>query len=249
TWRFNRPDPRAIVRQAVNIGWGRFASDKRGKVTACGGGDSKTIRCDKLGRQWFFAICHHAERHGTNIPSIRCIPQTLDRHHHAALPCNRELNCGLTNGNPVKALLEDGMPGANIVQIGLAPFANSKRMHETAKAAGIAVFTASDCARRTAAAIFAEALARLAALDAIFVDFDIDVVDRAQMPAAPGARPGGIAVRDFFACARLAGAHPKVRAVDLTEFDPALDVAETAVLTAGRWLCEILAGLAARGRA
>ncbi len=179
---------------------------------------------------------------GADLAKIGLI--TLDAHFDL-----RDTDCGLTNGNPVKALLEDGLPGRNIVQIGLAPFANSKRMHETARKTGIEVFTATDCAQRTAAALLEGSLARLSALDAIYVDFDIDVIDRAQLPGAPGARPGGIEVRDFFACARIAGRHPKVRAVDLTEFDPALDVGEISALTAGRWLCEILAGFTLRGRA
>src|SRR6185437_8510616 len=33
----------------------------------------------------------------------------------------RDTDLGLNNGNPVQALLEDGLPGANIGQIGLAP--------------------------------------------------------------------------------------------------------------------------------
>src|SRR5206468_7106825 len=47
----------------------------------------------------------------------------------------RDLNTGLGNGNPVRALIEDGLPGRNIAQVGLAPFANSRQMHEDARAA------------------------------------------------------------------------------------------------------------------
>jgi arginase family enzyme len=32
----------------------------------------------------------------------------------------RELDDGLSNGNPVRALMKDGLPGKNIAQIGLA---------------------------------------------------------------------------------------------------------------------------------
>ena len=78
------------------------------------------------------------------------------------------------------------------------------------------------------------------------MDFDIDVIDRAEMPAAPGARPGGIAVRNFFAMARVIAAHPKVNCVDLAEFDPSRDIGDIGALTAARWLAEILAGYAAR---
>jgi formiminoglutamase len=42
------------------------------------------------------------------------------------------------------------------------------------------------------------------------------------------------------------GAHAKVRAVDLTEYDPSLEVGDLGSLTAGRWFCEILSGVATR---
>ena len=72
------------------------------------------------------------------------------------------------------------------------------------------------------------------------------MIDRAQCPGAPGARPGGLPVRDFFAAARAVAAAPKVRAVDLAEFDPSLDCGDVTALAAGRWVCEILAGYSAR---
>jgi formiminoglutamase len=167
---------------------------------------------------------------------------TLDAHFDL-----RDTDHGLTNGNPVRALLEDGLDGRRISQIGLAPFANTRRAHDKARAAGISVRTARDCRERGLAAVAAEELARLSVLcDAIYVDFDIDVIDRSQWPASPGARPGGVSVHDFFDATRVIGAHPKVRAVDLTEYDPSLEVGDLGSLTAGRWFCELLAGFEAR---
>lgn len=167
---------------------------------------------------------------------------TLDAHFDL-----RDTDQGLTNGNPVRALLEDGLSGTRISQVGLAPFANTRRAHETAKAAGISVRTTRDCRERGLAALVAEELERLSGLcETIYVDFDIDVIDRSQWPASPGARPGGVSVHDFFEATRVAGAHPKVRAVDLTEYDPSLEVGDLGSLTAGRWFCELLAGFEAR---
>lgn len=167
---------------------------------------------------------------------------TLDAHFDL-----RDTDHGLTNGNPVRALLEDGLAGERISQVGLAPFANTRRAHETATAAGIAVRTARECRERGLAAVVAEELERLSGLvEAIYVDFDIDVIDRSQWPASPGARPGGVSVHDFFDATRVIGAHPKVRAVDLTEYDPSLEVGDLGALTAGRWFCELLAGFEAR---
>jgi arginase family enzyme len=50
----------------------------------------------------------------------------------------------------------------------------------------------------------------------------------------------------FFRAARQLAAQPKVRLVDLTEFDPSLDPTDLSALTAGRWVCEVLAGFQAR---
>jgi len=167
---------------------------------------------------------------------------TLDAHFDL-----RDTDQGLTNGNPVQALLEDGLDGRRTSQVGLAPFANTRRAHDKAKAAGISVRMARECRERGLAVVVAEELDRLAGLaEAIFVDFDIDVIDRSQWPASPGARPGGVSVQDFFDAARVVGAHPKVRAVDLTEYDPSLEVGNLGSLTAGRWFCELMAGFVGR---
>jgi len=167
---------------------------------------------------------------------------TLDAHFDL-----RDTDGGLNNGNPVRALMEDGLPGKNIVQIGLAPFANTRRMHEFAESHSVDIHTASACHEQGVVKLVEKALTRLSkTCDAVYVDFDIDVIDRAQCPGAPGARPGGLPVRDFFAVARAAAAFPKVKAVDLTEFDPSLDVSDITALAAGRWVCEILSGFSAR---
>ena len=92
-----------------------------------------------------------------------------------------------------------------------------------------------------------EELERLSSLcELIYVDFDIDVIDRSQWPASPGARAGGVSAQDFFDATRVIGACAKVRAVDLTEYDPSLEIGDLGALTAGRWFCELLAGFEQR---
>jgi formiminoglutamase len=166
---------------------------------------------------------------------------TLDAHFDM-----RDLDKGLSNGNPVRALIEDGLPGKNIAQIGLAPFANSKQMHEDAIAAGNLVATIGDVRRDGIAQAITKALAHVDHCKAIVVDCDIDVIDRSQFPAAPGARPGGMAVEDFFAAVRRLAAEHRVRLIDLTEWDPLLDPTDLSALTAARWVAECLAGFEAR---
>jgi formiminoglutamase len=181
--------------------------------------------------------------HGLGLALDRIGLITLDAHFDM-----RETGQGPLNGNPVRCLLEDGLPGRNICQIGLAPFANTPEMHRDAHAAGAASWSVGDCTERGILPVVEEALGRLGHVETLMVDFDIDVIDRAACPGAPGARPGGLPVRAFFAAVRRLAAEPRVRLVDLTEFDPSLDLGEVTALTAGRWVCEVLAGYAARGR-
>lgn len=180
--------------------------------------------------------------HGAGKTLSRTGVITFDAHFDL-----RDTDLGLNNGNPIQALLEDGLPGANISQIGLAPFANTKKAHGKARAAGITVHTLADCRAQGFALLVEREFDRLSAFcDRIYVDCDIDVIDRAQMPAAPGARAGGIRADEFFAATRLAATHPKVKAIDLTEFDPATDINATGALTAAGWLAEVASGFLAR---
>jgi arginase family enzyme len=166
---------------------------------------------------------------------------TLDAHFDM-----RNLDSGLSNGNPVRALIEDGLPGANIAQVGLAPFANSRAMHEDALAAGNLVVTIGDVRAQGLRAGIERALDHVTHCETLVVDCDIDVIDRAQMPGAPGARAGGMAAQDFFAAVRLLASDPRVRVIDLTEWDPSLDPSDLSALTAARWVAECLAGFELR---
>ena len=166
---------------------------------------------------------------------------TLDAHFDM-----RDTDAGLSNGNPVRALIEDGLPGANIAQVGLASFANSRAMHEDAVEAGNLVVTIGDVRRDGITHALGRALDHVAHCDALVIDCDIDVIDRAQFPAAPGARPGGMRVEDFYHAVRRLASDPRVRVIDLTEWDPPLDATDLSALTAARWVAECLAGFEAR---
>ena len=162
---------------------------------------------------------------------------TLDAHFDM-----RDTSEGLSNGNPVRALLEDGLPGSNIAQVGLAAFANSAAMHRDAEDAGNLVVTIGEVRRDGIDHALQKALDHVAHCDALVVDCDIDVIDRSQLPGAPGARPGGMVVADFFWAVRRLASDPRVRVIDLTEWDPSLDPSDLTALTAARWVAECLAG-------
>jgi formiminoglutamase len=167
---------------------------------------------------------------------------TLDAHLDL-----RDTTDGLSNGNPIRALLEDGLPGGHVTQVGIQGFANSAEYARVASEAGITVITAETARSQGVETVVAGALASLAErADAIYVDLDLDVLDRAHAPACPGSRPGGLLPADLRRAARLAGAHPKVRVVDIVEVDPTMDVADATVLMAASCLLSFAAGLAAR---
>src|SRR3954466_5536184 len=113
--------------------------------------------------------------HALGVPRESVGLITIDAHFDM-----RETDQGPMNGNPVRCLLEDGLPGWNICQIGLAPWANTGDVNRDAQAAGIGIFTPADCKANGIDTILDQALARLSKREAIMVDFDIDVVDRAS---------------------------------------------------------------------
>jgi formiminoglutamase len=209
-------DATAPIRDAV------AASAEAHALTLLAGGNNAVTRPGVLGL-------------GGELSDIGLI--TLDAHFDM-----RDTNSGLSNGNPVRALIEDGLPGANIAQVGLAGFANSRAMHEDAIESGNLVITIGDVRKDGIDHAIGRALDHVAHCDALVIDCDIDVIDRSQFPAAPGARPGGMAVHDFFFAVRRLASDPRVRVIDLTEWDPPLDASDLSALTAARWLAECLAG-------
>src|SRR5206468_1335974 len=126
--------------------------------------------------------------HGMSTELPRAGLLTLDAHLDL-----RDLTPALTNGNPVRALLADGLPGAQIVQIGIQPFANSRAYFAVAREAGIRVMLVSEVRALGIEKAIEQALDMLDPLvDTIYVDLDLDVLDRVFAPATPGSRPGGL---------------------------------------------------------
>jgi formiminoglutamase len=156
---------------------------------------------------------------------------------------------GLTNGNPIRALLADGFPGGQIVQVGIQSFANSRAYADVARQAGITFITLEQVRLRGIENVTAEALTQLSnSADFIYVDFDLDVLDRAFAPAASGSRPGGLAPWELRRAARICGLHPRVRAIDLVEIDPTRDVADATALAAAACFLSFTSGLHQRLR-
>ncbi len=145
---------------------------------------------------------------------------TFDAHHDV-----RSLANGPNNGNPIRGLVEEhGLPGQNIVQIGIHSFSNSAPYRQYADDAGITTVTVEQVSQIGMQAAVDVALAQLSATcDGIYVDVDLDVLDRAFAPGCPGSRPGGLSVRDLATGVFRCAAHPFVSDMDFVELDPDLD--------------------------
>jgi formiminoglutamase len=135
-----------------------------------------------------------------------------------------DLRDGISNGSPVRQLVEAGIAGSAIVQVGIEPLANSREYAKRAADLGITVVLRDELRRRPIADLMAEAL-ELAGSGGreVHVDLDVDVCDRSVAPGCPASVPGGISAIELRTAARVAGLHPDVVSIDLTEVDAAAD--------------------------
>ena len=167
---------------------------------------------------------------------------TFDAHH--------DLRDGISNGSPIWRLIEAGLPGKNIVQIGLSDFANSGPYAKRAKDAGITTIHRAELRDRKMSDVVAQAIEIAGANGReIYVDIDVDVCDRSVAPACPASVPGGISADELRQAANLVARDSRVRAIDITEIDAANDAADgRTVRLAALLVLEIAAGLAASAR-
>jgi len=170
---------------------------------------------------------------------------TVDAHHDC-----RPVTAGSANGTPVRELIDGGLAGNRVAQIGIHPLGNAREQAEWAIAHGIHVHTVGEVRGAGMAAVVTTALdeLRAAGAEAIYVDLDIDVVDRAFAPACPASLPGGLRPDDLLAAARLLGRDAVVEAVDLCEVDAAADVAGITVRLMAAAFTALCAGMTLRLR-
>jgi formiminoglutamase len=165
---------------------------------------------------------------------------TFDAHH--------DLRDGQSNGSPIWRLIQAGLPGKNIVQIGISDFANSAAYSKRAEDNGITVIDRAMMRSQSIEKIVTDALAIAGANGReIYVDVDVDVCDRSVAPACPASVPGGITADEIRNAVRLVAKDSRVRAIDITEIDAALDTPDQrTVRLAALLVLEAAAGVASR---
>ena len=170
---------------------------------------------------------------------------TFDAHHDV-----RTMELGAANGNPIRGLVdEDGLPGLNIVQIGIHSFANSAEYRSYCNKVGIGVVVLSEVESKGVATVVTETLERLARrCEAIYVDVDLDVLDRAFAPGCPGARPGGMTVRQLADAIFICAGHQVVKWMDFVEVDAAADRDGLTLDALAHLILSATAGFASRAK-
>ncbi len=176
---------------------------------------------------------------------------TFDAHY--------DLRDGVSNGTPVRRLVEDVPTGSTvdtaridpnrIVQIGIADFANSVAYAQRAADWGIRVITLDELRRRGIDDVVAEALeiAGTGADARVHLDIDVDVCDRSVAPGCPASVPGGLAAWELRALTRAVAADHRVVSADLAEVDATADADDArTVRLAALCVLELLAGLHSR---
>jgi formiminoglutamase len=111
---------------------------------------------------------------------------TLDAHHDV-----RSFHAGPTNGTPVRGLVEDGLPGGHVVQVGIGELTNSRAHRDWCAAQGVRVVGAARARREGVGAVVRRELDRLAqTCDAVYVTSTSTWWTAPSCPAAPGPGRG-----------------------------------------------------------
>jgi formimidoylglutamase len=170
----------------------------------------------------------------------------FDAHHDL-----REAHFGAeSSGVPLrKALNFEGAPlrGRNLVQIGIAEFANAPAHAEYAREQGVRVIGNLEVFARGLDDCIGEALERAGdGTDAIYVTVDVDAIDHAQAPGTAAPNPNGLDARDVYRAVRRIARRDDVVGFDVVEISPSLEHGNLTANVGAMLVLSFLAGVAER---
>jgi formiminoglutamase len=168
---------------------------------------------------------------------------TFDTHHDV-----RPLDDGPRNGTPVRELIEGGLPGSRVAQIGVHGFANAREHAAWVGERGVHVVHAGQVRARGMAAVIGDTLDALGAsgMTRLYVDVDLDVLERACAPGCPASMPGGLLPAQLQEAAYQLGGDRRVQGLDLCEVDAEADVNGITLRAMASVLLAFCAGLVRR---
>ncbi|ASK62008.1 formimidoylglutamase [Virgibacillus phasianinus] len=151
---------------------------------------------------------------------------------------------GPTNGTPFRRLIEDGiLDGENLIQLGIRDFTNAAAYADYAKEKGVVVYTMQDLARELIEKVLERELAKLSdRVDVIYLSVDMDVLDQAFAPGCPAIGPGGMDSNTLLTAVHYAAQHEKVKAMDIVEIDPTIDIRNMTSRVAANVMLQFMLG-------
>lgn len=180
------------------------------------------------------------------LPSRQLGVIHFDAHHDL-----RESHFGAeSSGVPLrKALAFEGAPlrGRNLVQIGIAEFANAPGHARFAEEQGVTVMGNTEIFERGLDACLEDALQRAAdGTDAIYVTIDVDAIDHSQAPGTAAPNPNGLDARDLYRQLRRIARRRDVVGMDVVEISPTLEHGNLTGNVGAMLVMSFLAGVSER---
>jgi formiminoglutamase len=164
------------------------------------------------------------------------------------LDAHLDMRDGVSNASPVRQLLEAGLDGHHVVQVGLADFSNSAAYARRAHDAGVTVIP-RDLLREESVEEAARRAVGIAGAGGrhVYVDIDMDAADRSVVPGCPAAAPGGLSADEMRRFVGAVALQHGVTVIDITEIDVERDSSdERTVRLAALLVLEVLAGVRRR---
>lgn len=159
----------------------------------------------------------------------------------------RVADWGPHNGTPFRQLIEGGVPGANVVELGIHGFMNAAYYRQWANEQGITTITGRDIYKRGMETCILEALGIAGeGTDAIYLSVDIDCLAYPWAVGTSASSPEGLSAWDLMEAMFICGQHPKVAAIDVVEIDPTKDVSDLTARSGCTAILTFLAGLKRR---
>jgi agmatinase len=175
--------------------------------------------------------------------------RTLGLIHFDAHADNADTVAGvkLSHGTPLRRLVEEGsLKGRNILQIGLRGYWPDPEDFEWARGQGFQWWLMDEVGLRGMETVVDEVAAIARTWDAMFLSFDIDVVDPGSAPGTGTPEPGGITPREALRAVRRLATEVGFAGMEVVEVAPPYDHADVTSMLAHRLVLEALSGLALR---
>ncbi|GLH73516.1 formimidoylglutamase [Geothrix limicola] len=128
-----------------------------------------------------------------------------------------------SSGNPFFRMLEHGLPGERLVEVGLIPWVNATAHRQYAEAKGACLHFLAPGQDDSLARVREALEAFQAQGRRVLATFDLDAFTATHAPGVSAVNPWGLSADAGLALAQAFGASPGVACLDLMELAPPLD--------------------------